>query len=91
MRFLLFFALLLLAQPASAQTVIERMTCGAISGTVIDDLGDPLPGANVIVAGTRLGAATNFDGEYRIDCVPPGTYDTALRPQSEPLGNPSLG
>ena len=67
--------ILLLALPASAQTVVERMTCGAISGTVVDYFGDPLPGANVFVEGTRLGAATNFDGEYRIDCVPPGPHD----------------
>ena len=67
--------LALTALPASAQTVVERMTCGVISGTVVDNFGDPLPGANVIVGGTQLGAATNLEGEYRIACVPPGTYD----------------
>ena len=76
MRLLALASLVLLASAAaSAQTVIERMTCGAISGTVVDNLGDPLPGANVIVGGTQLGAATGFDGEYRIECVPAGTYD----------------
>ena len=74
MRYLMLL-LFLLALPASAQTVVERMTCGAISGTVVDDLGDPLPGASVLVAGTALGAATDFDGNYVIDCVPAGTYD----------------
>jgi len=38
-----------------------------IQGTVTDvETGDPLPGANVVIQGTALGAATNEDGEYTL-------------------------
>jgi outer membrane cobalamin receptor len=33
-----------------------------------------LPGANVVIKGTNLGASTNTDGLYVIKSVPPGTY-----------------
>ncbi len=36
-----------------------------IQGTVVDvETGEPLPGANVVIQGTALGAATNIEGEY---------------------------
>ena len=40
-------------------------TTGKIDGLVIDgETGNPLPGVNVIIQGTSLGAATNIDGKY---------------------------
>ncbi|NIR47596.1 TonB-dependent receptor [candidate division KSB1 bacterium] len=49
---------------------------GKITGTVIDgETGEGLPGANVIVVGTTLGAASNLEGSYAILRVPPGTYE----------------
>jgi outer membrane receptor protein involved in Fe transport len=48
---------------------------GKVSGKVTDlESGEPLIGANVIINGTSLGAATNVDGEYIILNVPPNTY-----------------
>ena len=38
----------------------------AITGTVTDDTGLGLPGANVIVKGTSRGQQTDFDGKYSI-------------------------
>ncbi len=38
-----------------------------ITGTVIDESGLPLPGANVIIQGTNTGVATDFDGNYSIN------------------------
>ncbi|MDP2688055.1 MAG: von Willebrand factor type A domain-containing protein [Aequorivita sp.] len=38
-----------------------------ISGTVSDDTGLPLPGANVIIKGTSTGTQTDFDGNYSIN------------------------
>ena len=50
-------------------------TTGKIVGTVVDDeTGEPLPGANVIVSGTTLGAASDLQGYYIILNIPPGTY-----------------
>ncbi|MBT0606602.1 SusC/RagA family TonB-linked outer membrane protein [Aequorivita echinoideorum] len=37
-----------------------------ITGTVTDDTGLPLPGANVIIKGTSTGTQTDFDGNYTI-------------------------
>src|SRR5690606_33970437 len=37
-----------------------------ITGTVKDDTGQPLPGANIVVKGTTAGTTTNVDGSYRI-------------------------
>jgi len=37
-----------------------------VSGTVNDDTGLPLPGANVIVKGTSNGTQTDFDGNFSI-------------------------
>ncbi|RMD98745.1 MAG: hypothetical protein D6814_06915, partial [Calditrichaeota bacterium] len=36
--------------------------------------GEPLPGANVIISGTNLGAATDIQGQFTILYVPPGIY-----------------
>ena len=37
-----------------------------ISGTVMDETGDVLPGATIIVKGTSMGTTSNFDGAYTI-------------------------
>lgn len=48
---------------------------GKISGKVVDkDTGDPLPGANITIQGTTMGAASNINGEYFIINVPVGSY-----------------
>jgi outer membrane receptor protein involved in Fe transport len=50
-------------------------TTGKITGRVYDaSTGVPLPGVNVIIQGTNMGAATNLDGDYFIINVPVGTY-----------------
>jgi TonB-dependent starch-binding outer membrane protein SusC len=43
-----------------------------ISGTVLDNTGSPLPGANVVVEGTKNGTATDFDGKYTLKNVSTG-------------------
>jgi TonB-dependent starch-binding outer membrane protein SusC len=47
---------------------------GSITGKVLDEEGLALPGANVIVLNTELGAATDTDGNYVIRNIPSGTY-----------------
>ena len=38
-----------------------------VEGIVLDDLGDPLPGATIQIQGVdQVGAITNFDGEFSI-------------------------
>jgi TonB-dependent receptor len=48
---------------------------GIIKGVVIDSVDKkPLLGANVMLLGTALGAATDLKGNYTIAKVPPGRY-----------------
>ena len=55
--------------------VVFAGTTGKISGSVTSkETGEPLVGANIMVDGTPLGAATDTDGNYYILQVPPGTY-----------------
>jgi outer membrane receptor protein involved in Fe transport len=50
-------------------------TTGKIAGKVVDKASkEGLPGVNIIVQGTTLGAVTNLDGEYIILNIPPGSY-----------------
>ena len=54
------FALLLLA----ANVVLAQTS---ISGTVVDaETGEAIPGANIIIQGTSIGTATDFDGKFNL-------------------------
>lgn len=68
-RILPFIAVLILP------VILFAQNTGKISGVVTDDAGNPLPGTNVMVVGTMLGAATDAMGRYEIVNVPPGTYE----------------
>lgn len=35
-----------------------------VSGNVTDDLGEGLPGVNVVIKGTTTGTTTDIDGNY---------------------------
>jgi outer membrane receptor protein involved in Fe transport len=66
----LFLCLLLLAAH-----VVYAGNTGKIAGDVKDSqTGEALVGANIVLEGTTMGAATNIDGRYVILNVPPGKY-----------------
>ena len=51
---------------------------GRLKGKITDETGETVPFANVIVekGGTQVGgASSDFDGNYDINPIPPGTYD----------------
>ena len=51
-------------------------TTGWIKGMVQDAVSkEPLPGANIIIKGTSIGAASDLEGNYRILNVPVGSYN----------------
>ena len=67
--------LLLLFCGALAQALPAHAQNGSIAGRVVDaESGDPLPGVNVMIDGSMLGAATDLEGQYTIPNVAPGTY-----------------
>lgn len=48
---------------------------GKVAGRIIDQkTGTPIPGANILIAGTALGTVSDLDGNYAILHVPPGSY-----------------
>ncbi len=54
---------------------VNTQEMSTISGFVRDDAtGEPISYANVFLAETSLGSATNVDGYFVITYVPPGSY-----------------
>lgn len=51
---------------------------GVVAGEVRDaSTGEPLPGANVLIGSTTLGASTGLDGRFEIEDVPIGPWTVA--------------
>ncbi len=49
---------------------------GTLSGKVLDvKTNEAIIGANVIIEGTTVGAATDIDGKFQINNIKPGTYN----------------
>jgi TonB-linked SusC/RagA family outer membrane protein len=67
MRLKLSFLICLMIFPAWAYSQVK------ITGRVVDNYNEPLPGASVIVQGTIRGTATDFDGLYSIEALPDET------------------
>ncbi|OGU62409.1 MAG: hypothetical protein A3C56_07110 [Ignavibacteria bacterium RIFCSPHIGHO2_02_FULL_56_12] len=56
-------------------SVLFSGTTGKIAGKVRDaSTGQPLPGANIVLTNTTLGASSDGDGYYVILNIPPGEY-----------------
>lgn len=68
-RLVIFFMLLFAVSAINAQIEIS------LYGSVKDNLGEPIGGASVFLEGTTLGAQTDFDGNYEIRGVAPGSYN----------------
>ncbi|MGA7838307.1 MAG: carboxypeptidase-like regulatory domain-containing protein, partial [Ignavibacteriaceae bacterium] len=52
---------------------------GIIYGSVKDVISlQPLPGVNILVIGTNIGAASDAEGNYRIEGIEPGTYQLRI-------------
>ncbi|HEX8139645.1 MAG TPA: TonB-dependent receptor [Pyrinomonadaceae bacterium] len=78
--FLLAVALLSLASLSSA--FAQSQTTGRISGTIRDEQGAALPGAEVTVTNQATGEArtvtADADGNYFVPLLPPGTYTVTV-------------
>ena len=49
-----------------SETTVALQQGVVVTGVVIDDSGDPLPGVNVMVKGTATGVSTGSDGSFSI-------------------------
>lgn len=67
MRTALFISLLLLATGAYAQTTVR--------GNVSDEGGTPVPGANIVIVGTTVGATADFDGNFVLETTQNPPFD----------------
>ena len=59
-------------------TMTMAQSQGRLKGKITDETGEGVPFANVIVekGGSQVaGASSDFDGNYDINPIPPGTYD----------------
>ena len=70
------------ADPLSREplSLVRQATTGRITGTVTDATnGAPIEAAQVLVAGTTVGATTDPQGRYTIQSVPAGTVTLVVR------------
>ena len=72
------FGCLLLGGFALPSPLTEHNT-GRIAGTVRDQAGSPVAGAQIVVVGTTHRAAAGADGTYLIEHLHPGTYTLQAR------------
>ncbi|WP_231729854.1 TonB-dependent receptor [Pedobacter sp. Leaf176] len=63
-----------LQDPPSANKIQES---GTISGKVVDEKGDPLPGASIVIKELNKIVQSNPDGTFKVD-VPAGTYNVQV-------------
>ena len=69
-----FIAVLLIS--LFAISVLQAQTTGKIAGRITEKATeDGMPGVNVTIEGTSMGAATDLDGYYTIINIPPGKYN----------------
>jgi TonB-linked SusC/RagA family outer membrane protein len=70
-KYVLLLAFLMMSVMAFAQS-------GGITGKVVDDTNQPIPGATVSVDGTTIGASTDVNGSYTIH-LKAGTYSVTAK------------
>ena len=59
----------------SVSSLLAQSGVGKLTGKIIDaDTKEPLIGANVVILGSDLGAATDVNGQYFVLNIDPGTY-----------------
>ncbi|MAT40268.1 MAG: TonB-dependent receptor [Ectothiorhodospiraceae bacterium] len=63
----------------SSQLFAQEGGTGSIRGKVFDAVTqEPLIGANVLLVDTEIGAATDLEGNFLIERIPPGTYQVRI-------------
>lgn len=52
---------------AAVETATPQQQKVTVSGQVVDNMGDPMPGVNILVKETRNGAITDIDGNFTVE------------------------
>lgn len=74
-----YFTILIVALVLGGALELNAQSRGEITGRVIDAAnGEAIIGANVLLEGTTVGAATDIDGKFRINNVEPGNYSLII-------------
>lgn len=72
----LLFLLMMLVMHAG----VYAQASGIITGTIKDKkTQEPIPSVTVTLEGTTTGAASDFEGNFRIDNIPPKTYNLKIQ------------
>lgn len=72
--------LVLQAVGLNANPVPDKLKTGSLKGVVIDaETQAPIPGATILIVDTERGAATDENGEFKINSLPVGSYRVAFR------------
>lgn len=77
-----------IAAPSQAQQPAQQST-RTLAGVVVDDNGEPVIGASVVVKGTTHGVVTDIDGNFRLDGVAPGASIVITYVGCDPLTLPA--
>ena len=85
----------IIIRQANGKTAVPQVQSRKITGKVIDEDGNPLPGVAVLIEGTTIGVATDMDGKYDLTC--PEMKDIVLKfsyigmkPKSVVVGNKTV-
>lgn len=87
---IILFLSLFFVLPLSSQTNKGKIT---ITGTVVDDKGEPIIGANIVEKGTTNGMVTDIDGKFSIEAPSSGTLQVTYigyTPQDVPVQNKTV-
>ncbi len=77
-------AFLLLLAPISLFAQVN------VTGVVVDEFGETLPGVNIVIQGTSRGTVTDYDGEFTIQASPNEVIEASyvgFETQEVPVGN----
>ncbi len=79
LAFVMIFAVAAFAEGENVKTAPAASANSAITGQVVDmNTGEALAGVEVMIQGTELKAYTDFDGNFEIKDLKPGSYDVVV-------------
>ena len=81
-KFFLTICLLLAMIPV----VLMAQGTATVTGKITDDEGDPLPGANVLIQLTNIGAATDVDGNFKFTVPSKGVRGQEVKVEARFIG-----